>query len=634
MEGQKGQGEAVESPASVLVVDDSRADFDLCELFLDTVAPGAWRLDWAPDFGAGLAALREGRHDLALVDHGLGRDSGVQLIEQAVAAGCGVPMVLVTGSDNPEVERAGLAAGAIDFLPKNRLDARTLERTCRLTLQRERLFDSHRGSIERLASRNQALRILLHAADGLVVCTAEGRVVYLNPAAEELLAPSRGNSSGDLLPACLIEPEDGGEVVLPRAGGGERVLLVSVGEMRWEDAPCRLLSLRDVTSTQRLRHQVHQNEKMALLGQIAGGIAHEFNNLMMGVLGNIDLARSGGRSPAQLEAHLEGAAQAAGQASRLTSRLLAVARRKHQEPEHVDVSSLLQRVAPVLRVSTGDAIQLEVVSGAPLWVFADPLELEQVLLNLVSNARDAARAGGTVRISASPLVLQSGEAGFVGSVPPPGPAVVIAAQDDGCGIGSRELQRIFEPFYTAHKGNQGVGLGLAVVERVAREAGGGVRVASRPGRTLFEVVLPEAGPAPAEEGCPPPEQGAKAASLDILVVDDEAPVRDVVQQALGSRGHHVRTASDGLEALELVEQRGRPPDVLVTDISMPRMDGFELAEALRARHPGLPVIFISGLPEEFFERAGKGFHGRVEVLRKPFRLSDLERRLRSVLEEL
>ena len=629
---EQAEGSAsIQAPAKVLVVDDSRADFDLCQLLLDTAAPDCWRLEWADDYQTGLAALLAGGFDLALIDHGLAGDSGVRLIREATAASCRVPMVLFTGSENPEVEREGLAAGAIDFLPKNQLDARRLERICRLTVERERLFDSHRGSIRRLASRNQALRILLHNADGLLVCTPQNRIVYMNPAAEALLAGGRRNADDDHLPPALQDLEDGAEAELPRPGGGERLLSVGVRGIRWDDAPCQLLSLRDVTSTRRMAERIHQGEKMALLGQIAGGIAHDFNNLMMAVLGNIDLAREG--VPPELRNHLEGAADAAAKAARLTSRLLAVARRKHREPEQVDLQALLEHTAPLLRLSTREGVRLELVCEEPLWVYADPLELEQVLLNLVTNAGHAVSEGGSIELAVQRVEGERSAADFVGAVPAPGPCVLIAVQDDGVGIPKADLARVFEPFYTTRAGGQAAGLGLSVVDRIAREAGGGVRLQSRPGRTRFELVLPAAEPPDEADEAPPSLRTAPAARLEVLVVDDEEPVRQVVAQTLTALGHQVTTACDGIDALDGLDRGGPQPDVLITDISMPRMDGFELAEALGARFPGLPVVFISGLPEEYFERADNDLVGPVEVLRKPFRLAQLERRLRAVLEE-
>ncbi len=633
MSGDLQAVEATAGPARVLIVDDSRSDYELCQLLLETTAADAWALDWVGDFADGLQALEREDHEIALIDAGLGGRDGVELIGAARRSGCTIPLILFTGSEDPRVERRAIEAGATDFLSKLQLDGRTLHRACRRALQRKRLIDAQEGDIRRLSGRNKALQILLHAADGLVVCSLRGRIVYLNPAAEALLGDIVEGRPAAAPASNLADLADGDDLHLPGSGAGERVVSVSSRELLWDDQPCRLLSLRDVTAARRFSEQVHQTEKMALMGQIAGGIAHDFNNLMMAVVGSIDLARGAVLRGASQEEHLERAALAATHAAELTSRLLAVARRRHREPTTLELGSLIARVAPVLRGAAGDGIQVDVATAGPLWVLADPLEVEQLVLNLVTNARNALNGRGVVKVAVAPCTVAPDASGFVGSGPPAGPAVAIAVEDDGRGIPPDLVDRIFEPFFTTGEAGKGVGLGLAVVERVAREGGGGVRLRSRPGCTRFEVVLPTvpAPIAPAEEEAGGEDWASRR--LDIFIADDEEPVRKIVEQALTHAGHTVRSAPDGFEALEQLGPDARRPDLLITDVSMPGMDGFELLGSLRERFPGLPVIFISGLPEEFFERAGRSLGGRFEVLRKPFRLAALERVIRTVLEE-
>ena len=624
MYGKSEPGRPLRRVARVLVVDDDRADFELCQALLASAAPSAYRLDWCHDFDAALSAMSAEQHDLVLVDHGLGLRSGVDLIRAAASLGCRAPSILFTGMVDPRVEREALAAGAVDFLPKHNLDANVLERTCRLTLERQRLLDQQRRSIQRLASKNEALRILLHAADGLLVCTLRGRILYLNPAAEALLGRPRTEAMGSLLPLELDQLRRGTDVALPRPHGASIQVSVNVSDLLWDGEPSRLVSLRDVTASKRMQEQVHHAEKMALLGQIAGGIAHDFNNLMMAVVGSVELARSCTPSPNGADEHLERAEQAALRAADLTTRLLAVARRNEPEPHVFDLAQLIESLEPVLKGAATESVSLVLETDGPQWVYADPLEFEQLTLNLVTNSRDAVGSGGRVSVRVGEAAVGRSDAGsFVGEALPPGSYVLLQVTDDGRGIPAELRTRIFEPFFSTRTDGGASGLGLAVVDRIVGAAGGGLRIQSRPGRTCFDALLPQADEPSRIETVPTTDSIETELCLSILLADDEDAVREVIAAALRRRGHDVIEAPDGLHALQAILAAPVPPDLLLTDVAMPGMDGFELAEAVLQLHPGLPVVFISGLAEELFERHGSQFPGEVHVLRKPFRLDQL-----------
>ena len=624
MHGKSEPGRPLRRVARVLVVDDDRADFDLCQALLEIAAPLAYQLDWCQDFDAALSTMSEERHDLVLVDHGLGERSGVDLIRAAASLGCGAPSILFTGTVDPRVERQALAAGAVDFLPKQDLDASLLERTCRLTLERNRLLVEQRRSIQRLASKNEALRILLHAADGLLVCTLAGRIRYLNPAAEALLGRPRTEALGAVLPIELDGLGRGTEVTLERPQGGALLVSVSVSDLLWDGEPSRLVSLRDVTASKRMQEQVHHAEKMALLGQIAGGIAHDFNNLMMAVVGSVELARSCVSADHEVSEHLQRAELAALRAADLTTRLLAVARRNEPEPHVFDLAYLIDSLEPVLQAAATESVALQVETEGPLWIYADPLEFEQLALNLVTNSRDAVGEGGLVSVRVRETRVGGSDASsFVGRAPPPGSYALLQVTDDGRGIPSELQARIFEPFFSTRSDAGASGLGLAVVDRVVGGAGGGLRIESRPGRTCFDALVPLAEEPSRIEAVPTTDSIETELSLVILLADDEVAVREVIAASLRRRGHQVIEASDGLHALQALVAAESPPDLLLTDVAMPGMDGFELAEAVLQYYPRLPVVFISGLAEELFERHGRHFPGEMHVLRKPFRLDQL-----------
>jgi signal transduction histidine kinase/CheY-like chemotaxis protein len=340
----------------------------------------------------------------------------------------------------------------------------------------------------------------------------------------------------------------------------------------------------DVTERKRLEADLLQAAKMESIGRLAGGVAHDFNNLLTIVLMQLELASHLAGDRPELTSVLDEVRDAASRAAQLTRQLLAVARRQVVTPSVFDLDQALERLRPLLARLLGPAIELLVVTRAGGRVRLDPAQLEQVLLNLVVNARDAIDGAGRVSIETSRVAAPDA---------PTGEWLRLRVTDTGAGLDEASRAHLFEPFYTTKPVGRGTGLGLATCYGIVRQAGGHIsaRQATERG-TTFEVLLPPVD-APAAVAAPPPANPTPPRPLRLMVVDDEASVRRLAAGALRHAGHAVLEAAGAEEALALAAEAG-PVDLLITDLVMSGISGGALAERLRALRPGLLVLFMSG----------------------------------------
>jgi PAS domain S-box-containing protein len=433
---------------------------------------------------------------------------------------------------------------------------------------------------------------------------------------------------------------------LHRAFEGER-LEIEFGELRSADGRTLHLSMSfspvrdasgaiveaailcgDLSRQRELEDQLLQAQKMEVVGRLAGGIAHDFNNMLTAILGFSELLRPRVAQDAEATQSVEQVVLAAERASSLTQRLLAFSRRRPRAAEHLDVDQMLQRLVPLFRRLLGEDLELEVRSRAPgAHVVMDPTQFEQVLLNLVINARDAMPLGGRIVIETKRLPDDPARPALDPGLPG-GATVLIRVTDTGVGMDAATRARIFEPFFTTKEAGRGTGLGLSTVLAIVQEMHGAIRVQSAPGQgTSFSVHLPEsetAMSAPTVRSGPP---GAIEGAERVLVVEDEPLVRDFLVACLGSSGYQVEVAGSAEQALEWALERELPFDLLVSDIVLPRLSGVELAGRLREVRLALPVLFLSGYGEALFEGRLPG-----QLLSKPFTRDSLLAAVREVLE--
>jgi two-component system cell cycle sensor histidine kinase/response regulator CckA len=380
---------------------------------------------------------------------------------------------------------------------------------------------------------------------------------------------------------------------------------------------------------------LRQSQKMEAIGRLAGGVAHDFNNLITVILGFGQLAMESTGPNDPIREHLGEMEQAARRASALTRQLLAFSRKQVLDVRVLDVDQVARDMEKMLQRLLGADVRLEFVpGGGPVHVRADHGQVEQVLMNLVVNARDAMPGGGRILVETSRTEL---DATYLGKRAPeckPGPYAVLSVTDSGTGIPPEVLAHIFEPFFTTKEAGKGTGLGLATVYGIVRQSGGHVSVYSEPGHgATFKVFLPLVDPGEESPGdaaadrSPAPLRGTET----VLVAEDDAQLRALSVRLLEDLGYRVLAAADGEAALEIAAKQDGPVDLLVTDVVMPRVGGIELARRLRELRPGIRVLYTSGYSGKSLE--GRGVPDLPDVfLAKPFTETAFARRVRAILD--
>lgn len=373
-----------------------------------------------------------------------------------------------------------------------------------------------------------------------------------------------------------------------------------------------------------------QAEKMETVGRLVGGVAHDFANILTLIAGYSDilLNRIGEKDP--LRGELDEIRKAANRGARLTSQLLGFTRGQAVQPRPLDLNAIVSDLQRMLALVIGEYVDLETNLSPHLYrVVADPGQMEQVIMNLILNARDAMPAGGRIRIETSNGEI--GEAAAREHGIRPGPCVTLSITDSGHGIDAETLSHIFEPFFTTKEKGKGTGLGLSTVHRIVKESGGDVWVHSAPGEgATFTICLPRANQ-PAEHGETAATPKTADGSETLLLVEDEEGVRKLLTHVLHRRGYKVLEASNGEEALRLYERRGSDIQLVLTDMVMPHMSGRELGEKLRSLRPDLKIIYMSGYTDDVLVRTGALGPG-MSFLQKPLRPEVLAAKVREALD--
>jgi len=385
----------------------------------------------------------------------------------------------------------------------------------------------------------------------------------------------------------------------------------------------------DAEERRLLEQALARAQRLDSIGQLAGGVAHDFNNILTAILGNLEVAKSALGPDGPVVSELTEAEQAARRAADLTRQLLTFARHQRVDVQVHDLNTVARDAERMLRRLVGAAIEIETdLHDAPLRVRLGAGQLEQVLMNLSVNARDAMPAGGVIRVSSRPVSIDANEAGGLGIAT--GRYVELRVVDTGVGMPANVAERVFDPFFTTKAQGAGTGLGLAVCYGIVRQAGGAIGVQSAPAAgSTFRVLLPHAADGPVEEAVAVPAV-AGGGRETVLVAEDERVIRDLIQRALVRRGYTVLTAADGHEAMELARTHPGRIDLLVSDVVMPRVGGPELARALRRADPSLRVLFMSGYSADAL-REGQDVPGS-EFVPKPFTPDELARRVRELLD--
>jgi PAS domain S-box-containing protein len=494
-------------------------------------------------------------------------------------------------------------------------------------------------------------------ADAHYIATRDdGRILEVNDRFEDVFGYAREEALGrtSLELGLYVNPEDRSRMVaelrlkgqvrelelLARRKGGEIIpVQISVSELAMGDQPLILGVVRNLTAQKRagealkdLEEQFRQAQRLEAVGRLAGGVAHDFNNILTAISGYTELLLEDFRGNDPRRADLEEIRSAAQRAAALTRQLLAFSRKQVLQPRVLALNEVVEGLEKMLRRLIGEDVTLELALGTALGaVRADPGQIEQVILNLAVNARDAMQDGGRLTIETANVELDAADAGEHADAIP-GPYVMLAVSDTGTGMSAEIQSHIFEPFFTTKELGKGTGLGLATVHGIVTQSGGRVLVYSEPGQgTTFKILLPRVEPAAEDATNAPAPRPVEGGRETVLVAEDDAAVREVVAKSLTNRGYTVLRAPDGQTALEMAHGLAGRVDLLLTDIVMPGITGRELAQTLAVEHPKLRVLFMSGYTDDAVVRRGVLEEG-MPFLQKPFTSDALALKVREVLD--
>ena len=634
-ERQTPAASAVRSKAKILVVDDEPANR---KLLADLVVHEGYEVVTASGGAEALAILASAPIDLVLLDLMMPEVDGMSVLaelqkRQLLPA---LPVVVVTAHEERKVRIDALTAGAIDFVAKP-IDR--LEVACRIRtlVELRQLRETAVATVEgKLRESDHLLRLHFEQSPvAKIAWDTSFRVVTWNPAAEKLFgytsAEALGQHAAFIVPESMQVHVDAiwRELLGGRANESTNANVTKDGrtiQCEWHNAPLTSADgaflgvssvILDVTERTRLQSALAQSQKMDAMGQLAGGVAHDFNNILAVILSYGSFIRDALPQGDERRDDIVEVLKAADRAAGLTMQLLTFTRQQPTEKRPTDLNRSLAQVHKLLVRTLGEHLTLSLVPSArPAVVRIDPVQFDQIALNLAVNARDAMPNGGRLRIALEHAPQSSTEPADQGWVH-------LKVTDSGTGMDERTQARIFEPFFTTKEKGKGTGLGLATCFGIVTDAGGKIHVKSAPGQgTTFTVELPlcaeEADSAVGESG----RVARSGRGETVLVAEDDAALRRVASRVLGSAGYTVHVAADGNEAKKKLDELGPRLDVLVSDVVMPGCSGYDVAEHARRMAPGAAVLLTSGFMEE---AARPNPRDDLPILWKPVPPQDLVR---------
>ena len=634
----------------ILLIEDNPGDARLLQELMTEAGMVRFKLTHVDRLSTGLERLAEGDLDVVLLDLSLPDSHGLETLIRLHAQAPSLPIVVLTGLEDEALGVTLVQAGAQDYLVKGQVTSHLLMRSIRYAIERMRSEEALRESEARY---RLVARVTFNAIWDWDLMRNE---VVWNEGVQTLF----GYSADDVEPqrdwwverihledrariiAGLNTLLDSGEQIWSEeyrfcCSNGSYASVIDRGYVMHDDEgkPVRMIgAMLDITERKQLEDQLRQSQKMEVVGRLAGGIAHDFNNLLTVITGYSKLLLQRDLDEHDpLRKYIVEIDKAGERAAALTHQLLAFSRKQVLQPEVLDLNVVIAEMDKMLQRLIGEDIDLVTVPGKGLGrVKADPGQMEQVIVNLAVNARDAMPQGGKLTIETANVELDERYARQRAEVTS-GPYVMLAVSDTGMGIDEETLSHIFEPFFTTKEQGKGTGLGLATAYGIIKQSGGHFGSTARSGEVrCSKSTCPGLG-RPAR----PPSQALAAPALSpgsetILLVEDEAGVRELILEVLTERGYIVLEARNGNEALRLCEQHPSPIHLLLTDVVMPGgMNGRELAEQLTSLHPELKVLYMSGYTDEAIIHHGVLDRGTI-FLQKPFTPNALERKAREVLD--
>ncbi len=611
----------------VLLVEDNAVDAKVITVLLRSPSiqcSHVRRLDEA------LARLGSDHPDVVLLDLNLDDSAGYETfhrVRQATAKGA---ILVLSGSNNEELAIKTVREGAQDYLVKGSFDGRLLLRSIRYAIERKR-------SEEALRQSEVTVRAIFeNSMDGIFIFEDSGKCLEANAAVAALVGVPRdqliGNRLCDLCEAGLEELWAG--LAGSKSGRGEFWMQPKHGPRRLVDysftaniLPGQHLTVwRDVTEQKSVEEQLRDSQKMEAVGRLAGGVAHDFNNILGIISGHAELLESNAPGKAE-RARAQKIISATEKASSLTRQLLAFGRKQVMSPELLDLSMVMEGLNSMVDCLMGAEIQISIQASTNLGlVRADQSQLEQVIMNLATNAHEAMPGGGTLKIT-----IDEYECGDDQTELPAGEYICLSVSDTGVGMTEETQSRIFEPFFTTKKG--GSGLGLSTVYGIVKQSGGYIRVKSAPQQgAIVSIFLPKVSGPGLRQATEVKKPAHATGNETILLVDNEEDLRNAACEYLESCGYRVLTAGDGREAVTICDEHEGAISLLISDIVMPRLNGRGLVEHVRKARPRTNVLMISGYADDAVLSHGILLDTSC-FLQKPFTFQDLGAKIRAILDK-
>ena len=630
----------------ILHIEDSPQDAEIIrERLID--AGFAKHIDWASNEQEFTVFLQSGGYDIILADYSLPAFDAPAALRLAQSLWPDIPFICVSGAVGEEKAVELLKQGATDYIPKDRLGKLPMAMRRALDEVGERI--ARRAAEDALRASEERHRAILQTAiDGFWVADIEGRLLEVNEtycrmsgySAEELLTMhipdlltvEEVNDVAARIQNIMNHGEGRFESRHRRKDGSIYDVEVSVQYQPVEGGRL-VVFLQDITERHKLEEQLRQSQKMEAIGQLAGGVAHDFNNILTVIIGYCSLLNIRSKQFDDTEkAAIEHISSAADKAAQLTRGLLAFSRKQVMDPKPVNLNDVVQQVQKFLVRIIGEDIKLKAVyNNATLRVMADAGQIEQVLMNLATNARDAMPEGGSLTIETG---LQEIDDSFMHSHDwgKPGLYAHISVSDTGTGMDEETRKRIFEPFFTTKEVGKGTGLGMAIVYGIVNQHNGFIYVISEPGKgTTFKIYIPRIDKGALSDMIEIDAKPPKGGTETILVAEDDISVRKVVETVLINSGYEVINAEDGQDAVQKFTANSSRIKLILMDMVMPRKSGLEAYREIRQLRSDIKVLFTSGYTADFFRSQGELDEG-ADLIMKPAKPHELLRKVREMLD--